>query len=933
MKNYSFCKLNIYLIVFVSLLFLLAQSVNGQYYFGKNKVQYTQFEWQVMTTDHFRIYFYDLEEEIAGIAAKSAEDSYRILAAKFNHEVKDKIPLVIYSSPNYFTQTNIVPGLLPESVAGFTEFMKGRVVLPFHGSCHDFDHVIRHELVHVFTYDKLESVLKKRSRLRTGGPPLWFTEGIAEFWSKEWDTDADMFVKDMVINNRFFSLPNMYQISGTYFMYKLGESICQFIDTTYGSDKLTMIFENWYKGTTFDEVVEITLGDNLEELSRKWEYSLKKKYFPEIDSLGLPDMDSRRISRDGYSVKGVPFMWDDGDGLQEWVIYKANRLGYSGIYMTPVKGPQKRKIKTLLKGERSSDFESLYLLRSGIDINDSGLVAFSSRSKENDVIYIYDLNKEQVVTRFELHDLAAARSPRFSSDGSRITFSGVRKSGFSDLFILDVKTGDYYSLTDDIYFDLDPAFSPDGTKIVFASDRNADGFSGYKNLYQIDLNTSEIKQLTSGQYEDQTPDFTEHGIYFTSDRNGAFNIFLLDNNNKLTLQSTYVTGAFDPRLSTDGTHLIYTGYQNMGFQVYQMELTDKPQALEQSSLALNSDWKPKKISAAYRSASVKYDADYSLDIAQSSIGYDPVYGSLGGFQVAASDVLGNKAYYFLLTNTADTKDDFFESFNVGVTYINREKRLNWGIGAYHIYDEYFNDFEGFFKEREAGIITLLSYPFSKFHRIELTSLAAYNKRDRLYGLKDREAILATNYLSWVFDNSLWDISGPIEGRRYNFTVGITTKLEGMKNFNRIALADIRHYFRLGRYSAFANRLFGYSSAGMEPQRIYFGGSWSFRGYNRQHFYTRKVLFASNELRFPLIDNLYIGFPFGGLGFSSIRGALFFDTGSAWDEEFEGFIGSFGAGFRVALGYLVLLRFDFTRTTDFHTISPNTDFDFFFGWNF
>ena len=195
-------------------------------------------------------------------------------------------------------------------------------------------------------------------------------------------------------------------------------------------------------------------------------------------------------------------------------------------------------------------------------------------------------------------------------------------------------------------------------------------------------------------------------------------------------------------------------------------------------------------------------------------------------------------------------------------------------------------------------------------------------------------MIATNYLSWVFDNSLWDISGPIEGRRYNFTVGITTKLEGMRNFNRIALADIRHYFRLGRYSAIANRLFGYSSSGLEPQRIYFGGSWSFRGYDRRQFYNRNVILASNELRFPLIDNLFIGFPSGaGIGFRGIRGALFFDVGSAWDDEFDELLGSFGAGFRVSLGYIVLLRFDFTRTTDFETISPTTDFDFFFGWNF
>jgi len=104
MNKNKIYNLNIIVFVFVVLMIPLAQSVNGQYYFGKNKVQYTQFDWQVMVTDHFRIYFYDLEEEVAKIAAKSAEDSYRILAAKFNHEVEDKIPLVIYSSPNYFTQ-------------------------------------------------------------------------------------------------------------------------------------------------------------------------------------------------------------------------------------------------------------------------------------------------------------------------------------------------------------------------------------------------------------------------------------------------------------------------------------------------------------------------------------------------------------------------------------------------------------------------------------------------------------------------------------------------------------------------------------------------------------------------------------------------------------------------------------------------------------
>lgn len=916
----------------VTLWAVAALPVFGQYYFGKNKVQYTDFDWQVMTTDHFRIYFYTEEAEIASIAARLAEDSYRMLSIKYNHEVPRKIPLIVYSSPAYFSQTNVIPGLLPESVGGFTEFLKGRVVVPFHGSYHDFDHVIRHELVHVFMLSKLDAVTDRRTRVGFTFPPLWFTEGLAEFWSKEWDTEADMMVKDMVLGGRLFTIPRLYQVRGTYFMYKLGESICQFIDSAYGPDKLVRLFENWHKGRTFDKIVEITLGDNLEELSRKWEYSLKKRYFPQLGELGLPDMESRKLTHDGYNVEAVPIMWDDGTGLREWIVFKANRLGYSGIYLKPVDG-RKKSARTLLKGERSSDFESLYLLRSGIDADDSGRIVFSCKSKEKDVVYIYDLNEGRVTKRYELAEMVASRSPRFFLDGGRVVFWGVRKSGFSDLYILDLESNSYRSITDDIYYDIDPVFSADGEAVIFSSDRGAHGQKGALNLFKIDLATGGITQMTFGFYRDQSPECTSNGVYFSSNREGSFNLFFLDHDGTLTLQSTYATGAFDPRVSPDGKRLTYTGYQDLGFHIYVMDLIEGPQEIQQPSAAGPERWIPKRIAGKYSRASITYDADYSFDIAQSSIGYDPVYGSIGGLQAAVSDVLGNHAVYFLLTNTASTKDEMLESFNLGATYINKEKRLNWGLGGYHLYDEYYNDYDGYYYERQAGVISLFSYPISKFHRVDFTTLARYSRRERRYGLRDREKFLATNYVSLVYDNSLWDVTGPIEGRRYNFSVGITSSVSDLSSFSRQASADVRHYFRLGRFSAFANRLFAYSSAGQEPHRIYFGGSWSFRGYARRAFYNRNVLFASNELRFPLIDNLLIGFPFGGLGFRGIRGSLFFDVGSAWDDDFDQFYGSFGAGFRVSLGYVVVLRFDFARTTDFDTVSSKTDFDFFFGWNF
>jgi len=90
---------------------------------------------------------------------------------------------------------------------------------------------------------------------------------------------------------------------------------------------------------------------------------------------------------------------------------------------------------------------------------------------------------------------------------------------------------------------------------------------------------------------------------------------------------------------------------------------------------------------------------------------------------------------------------------------------------------------------------------------------------------------------------------------------------------------------------------------------------------------------NNEFRFPFIEELIFRFPVGDFGFAPIRGAAFFDVGNAWDEEFEGLLGSFGVGLRGTLGRVLVLRLDFGKTTDFHRMDPGIFTQFFFGWNY
>jgi len=935
--KYSILK---YPLALLFIVLISASAADAQFYFGQNKVQYTSFDWHVMETEHFRIYFYLEEEELAGIAARIAEDGYKDLSSKFKHEVYRKVPLIIYSSPNYFSQTNVIPSLLPESVGGFTEFLKGRVVVPFNGSYHSFEHVIRHELVHVFTISKLESIMSRQRLVRMSSPPLWFIEGIAEFWSTEWDSEGDMILKDMVLSGRLFPISRLWEISGTFFMYKLGQSICEFINDYYGSEKLVLIFENWWKGMNFEEVVFIVLGDKLEEVSKKWEYHLKKKYFPQIADGGLAKREAKQLTKDGYSLKGVPIELKDGENSEEWIIFKANKRGYSGIYMMPPAG-EKKKLHTLLKGGRSASFESLHLLQSGIDANDEGMILFSSKSKEADVLYLYDLHERKAREKYEFNGLATIVSPRFSPDGNKAIFGGAASSGITDIYILNLLTGDLRQVTDDFYLDKDPVFTPEGDSVIFASDRCQDGNEGAINLYKISVEGGTPRQLTSGQWRDISPDVSDNGIYFSSDRDGAFNIYRLNDDRSINQMTSLLTGAYDPRLTPDRKSFVFSGYQDFGSHIYRMSLNDSVLLAADTPPPGEVFWKPGKLTSRKFKSTVRYKTEYSLDIAQSAISYDPVYGSLGGLQVALSDMLGDNAFYFLLTNTAESKDNFFSSFNFAVTYINKKHRINWGGGLYHLYDEYYNDHDGYFYERQLGGMLYVNYPLSKFNRLELTTYLRYSDRDKWLFQFRRKGAMMTNYVSFISDNSLWDISGPLEGHRYNFTLGLTTRIEEGRQYNRIGLIDIRHYLRLGKYSAYANRLFLYSSTGVEPQRIYFGGSWSLRGYDRRAFYVRHIAFVSNELRFPLIDNLLIGFPIGGIGFQAIRGALFVDAAYLTDRDFRLFQenytdnlhGSFGTGFRVALGRFIVFRFDFSRLTDFKRISKHTDFDFFFGWNF
>ena len=70
--------------------------------FGENKVQYKNFTWYYIQTDHFDIYFTNKGSWLAEFAAKVAEQSLASLEKSFNYKINNRITLIIYNSTNDF---------------------------------------------------------------------------------------------------------------------------------------------------------------------------------------------------------------------------------------------------------------------------------------------------------------------------------------------------------------------------------------------------------------------------------------------------------------------------------------------------------------------------------------------------------------------------------------------------------------------------------------------------------------------------------------------------------------------------------------------------------------------------------------------------------------------------------------------------------------
>ncbi len=975
-----------------ALLTLLVLSAAGSdlLAFGKNKIAYDTFDWSIYRSTHFDVYFYKEEEKALQKVVSFAESAYDDLARKFNFQISDRIPLIYYATHSDFEQTNVILMFIPEGVGAFAEPAKNRMVLPIDMPDEDLLELITHELTHIFEYEILFQ--GRLGREITNRMPTWMMEGLASFMAQDEDAKDRMVLRDAVVND---VVPSVTRDFGGYFAYRFGHAVFRFMVDEWGWDGLRdFIYESRNTlGSNIDRPLKRAFEITPEEFDTKFRTWLRKQYLPVLVARGEPLEYGERFRVESQSQEVSPGPSPSGDLLA------AMTTAEDDLDVVLFNVPERKMLRNLTEGyAKEYEYIIAQMLTTGpvmgrdLAFSPTGdQIAFFVKKEKGRNLMIMNALSGELLKSVSM-DVEQQLNPAFSPDGKKVAFHAF-SGNQADIFVYDIETDRVVNLTRDAFFDAAPVYSPDGQWIYYSS-----VVDGTAKLFRLETASPDRRfQLTRGDANDidayPSPDGKR--IYFASDRvtlrsvfeqdvrkraalatgrlgqaededdqgddegegegegdtsdprnYAAYNIYSLDlESGKLLQYTDVVGGAFTPVAFTgEGgkERVVFNSYYKQRWDLYVAE-TDKPVAevetVELPTAPLGGEERspflppvevaidPEKLSA--------YDGfRLHIDDVQVQGGVNSDQTLLSQSVIYMSDMLGNRRLIASL-NSIDT----FANFDF--LYLDMRQRMNWG---FRLFDDrtYFTtyDFERdrFDRQRfyrQTAAIGLLSYPFDRYHRLDVGGGFMVRDLDYPLGFDQNGELLFFQYsdefplasATFTGDSAVFKNFGPVAGRRYQVTSTYGYDMDAGGTMSHDTVVDFRQYLQLTSRSLLALRAFGAASSGNFPNFYYFGGMDTLRGYDFRSIVGNRAFYTNLELRFPLID--YLVMP--GIALSQIRGSVFVDVGGAYfqgddftfmeDGRLVDAKASFGYGVSVNI-FGLNLNWNFARKTDLEDVGED-----------
>ena len=444
-----------------------------------------------------------------------AERWYARLSRTFNHTFTRK-PIVLYANSADFQQTTTTPEIIGEGTGGFTDPFMNRVVLPLTGDYAENDHVLGHEMVHVFQFDIAAAHHQQPAPLqpRADAAVARGRHGRVLLERPRRSADGDV---DPRRRRSTTACPTCGSSTRDphYFPYRYGQALLAYIGGRFGDDAVVRYF--LAAGLIGPEAAfDRALGVPAKQLFADWQESARELYNADR---GRPSRRSpaRRSSAAKQGTRGNLNVGPaySPDGKLHRLPLHARPLRHRSLPRRRADGtghPQAR----IDRPQRALRRLALHRFGRQSGRADSKRLAFVTSRRATTT------SASSTSTRATSRASACrASTPSRTWPGRRTTTpspSPDRPPASPTSSSTTLESKEVRRLTNDKYADMQPAFSPDGKTIAFVTDRGSGPEANLETLYfdgtriaTIDVASGTIKNL---------PLFTEREAHQSAVRAG-----------------------------------------------------------------------------------------------------------------------------------------------------------------------------------------------------------------------------------------------------------------------------------------------------------------------------------------------------------------------------------------------------------------------------
>jgi hypothetical protein len=434
----------------------VAQWANDE--FGKNRIQFRKFDWQLLSSQSVDLYFYSGGETLAETAIKISEQEFRRISELFGFTPYHKVKIFLCLSTNDRLMSNLGIGENNYPAGGKTTFTKSVAEVAYEGSLSNLKKQISAGIAQIIIRDmlfggSLKEALQNSYLLNL---PDWFIGGAIRYASEGSGPEMEDFMKELAGRRKIRQPANFVGPES----FLIGQSIWNFIGRRYGRSSMGNILNLTRILRNEEKAIVGSLGMPFSVFLREW-----RMFYLQMPSEGLSPPPEKQMKGRNFLKKNYRNLCFSPNG--DYLFFSCDWKGKFQVKRMEMKSGNTQIIfrggSKFIQQNSEGEFPALCPLSDG-----RILVAYPERGFWKAVEMNIDGKNRKNLEWFEqFHEVNCLKL----SPDEKLLLAAGSLGAYSDIFVFQLKSGKMKRLTQDWYDDLDPFFSPNSDSVYFSSNR------------------------------------------------------------------------------------------------------------------------------------------------------------------------------------------------------------------------------------------------------------------------------------------------------------------------------------------------------------------------------------------------------------------------------------------------------------------------------